>query len=85
MKKFEGFTKLKEKITSNKANITVIGLGYVGLPLAISFAIKKFKIFGLDSDKKKIENINNVNDIISSVDKNILKKIIKKKKINCFR
>jgi UDP-N-acetyl-D-glucosamine dehydrogenase len=81
MNKFEGFTKLKEKITSNKANITVIGLGYVGLPLAIAFAIKKFKIFGLDSDKKKIENINNVNNIISSVDKNVLKKIIKKKKL----
>ena len=36
-----------------KIKICVIGLGYVGLPLAINFAKKNFYIFGIDNDLKK--------------------------------
>ena len=38
--------------------ICVLGLGYVGLPLAIAFG-KKFNTFGYDIDKKKIEQLKN--------------------------
>ena len=40
-------------INNNKAKIGIIGLGYVGLPLASIFA-KKFKVIGFDNDKEKI-------------------------------
>jgi UDP-N-acetyl-D-galactosamine dehydrogenase len=36
-----------------KYNITVIGLGYVGLPLAVEFA-KKYPVLGFDSDADRI-------------------------------
>ena len=72
------FLELKNKISSNKSKIAVIGLGYVGLPLAMAFALKKFKVFGLDNDLSKIRNINANKNIISSIDKNLLKKVIKK-------
>ena len=40
-------------------NITVVGLGYVGLPLACLCAEKGHKVYGLDIDKNKIDLINN--------------------------
>lgn len=38
-------------------SVCVIGLGYVGLPLALSFAMKGFKVFGVDSNEKLIEEL----------------------------
>ena len=48
---------LKKKITGKKARIAVIGLGYVGLPLAVNFAKKGFQVFGLDTDRDRVHNI----------------------------
>ena len=45
---------LLTKINSQKAVIGIIGLGYVGLPLALVFAEKGFDVIGFDTDKKKI-------------------------------
>ena len=42
------------KITSHSAVIGVIGLGYVGLPLALTFAEKGFRVIGFDTDETKI-------------------------------
>ncbi|QUH27037.1 nucleotide sugar dehydrogenase [Serpentinicella alkaliphila] len=48
---------LKERIIKKEANIGVIGLGYVGLPLAIAASLSGYKVTGIDTDKKKIINI----------------------------
>lgn len=45
---------LYEEIVKKKEKIAVIGLGYVGLPLAVAFA-KKVKVIGFDLNSKKIE------------------------------
>jgi UDP-N-acetyl-D-glucosamine dehydrogenase len=45
---------LLNKISSKSATIGIIGLGYVGLPLALEFASKGFRTIGLDIDEKKI-------------------------------
>ena len=44
-----------EKIKKKKAHIGIIGLGYVGLPLAIEFCKTGFQVTGLDIDKEKID------------------------------
>src|SRR5918996_84187 len=49
---------LKEKIRERKARIGVIGLGYVGLPLAVEFAKKGFDVTGFDVDESKVTAIN---------------------------
>ena len=49
---------LKDKIRDRKARIGVIGLGYVGLPLAVEFASKGFDVTGFDVDASKVEAIN---------------------------
>jgi len=51
------FNELKEKILNKNAKIGVIGLGYVGLPLAIAFAKKGFKVWGIDTDKDRITRL----------------------------
>jgi len=49
---------LKRKISTKKARIAVIGLGYVGLPLAVNFAKAGFKVFGLDMDADRVNQVN---------------------------
>ena len=51
----------------NKILPAIIGLGYVGLPLAILFAKKGFKIFGFDIDKYKINRIKNKKTYIERI------------------
>jgi len=50
-------TTLINKIKSKKATIAVVGLGYVGLPLAVSFARKGFRVYGIDKAKERVERI----------------------------
>lgn len=38
-------------------NVCVIGLGYVGLPLALSFAMKGYKVYGVDSNPELISEL----------------------------
>ena len=49
---------LKEKIERRQAKVGVIGLGYVGLPLAVEFATAGFDVTGFDVDASKVEEIN---------------------------
>lgn len=46
---------LFEGLKSGKENLAVVGLGYVGMPLAIAFALKGIHVIGFDLNKKKIE------------------------------
>ena len=52
------FNELKAKIENKKANIGIIGQGYVGLPLAVEFAKAGFSVTGFDTDAKKVSSIN---------------------------
>ncbi len=49
---------LKDKIRDRKARIGVIGLGYVGLPLAVEFAKEGFDVTGFDVDVWKVSELN---------------------------
>lgn len=46
--------KLEDKILRRKAKIGIIGLGYVGLPLALTFVKAGFKVYGLDVDQGRV-------------------------------
>jgi UDP-N-acetyl-D-glucosamine dehydrogenase len=48
------FSELKNKIEQKKARVAVIGLGYVGLPLALLYTEQKFSVTGFDIDARKI-------------------------------
>ncbi|MBN1582039.1 MAG: nucleotide sugar dehydrogenase [Anaerolineae bacterium] len=48
----------RDRIENQTARLVVIGLGYVGLPVAASFAQSGFRVIGLDVDKAKVARIN---------------------------
>ena len=58
--------KLYNELKNRDAKISVIGLGYVGLPLALSFS-KKFNIVGFDINEEKINNYKKGIDITNEV------------------
>ena len=68
--------KLKEKIKNKKAIIGVIGLGYVGLPLASNFCSKGYDVIGFDKDRIKIDKINKRISYMKNIDLNKYKKKI---------
>ena len=48
-------TDLKNRIEARKAKVGIIGLGYVGLPLALLYSEQKFPVTGFDIDQKKVD------------------------------
>lgn len=57
----------------SKESIAIVGLGYVGLPLAIQFALSQTQVLGLDIDQKKIDAINAGQSYIAHIDVEKLK------------
>lgn len=53
-----GRTDLLHKIAKRQANVAIIGLGYVGLPLAVAFAEAGFPVTGIDIDTKRVALLN---------------------------
>jgi UDP-N-acetyl-D-glucosamine dehydrogenase len=51
------FSQLKSKIEQRKARVAVIGLGYVGLPLALLYTEEKFSVTGFDIDARKVSTL----------------------------
>jgi UDP-N-acetyl-D-glucosamine dehydrogenase len=49
---------LADKIGTRNAKVGIVGLGYVGLPLAIEFAKAGFPVTGIDVQQSKIEELN---------------------------
>lgn len=55
----EGFVinKIVEKFLKRRARVAIIGLGYVGLPLAVAFARTGMRVTGIDLDRAKVERL----------------------------
>ncbi|MFA5164036.1 MAG: nucleotide sugar dehydrogenase [Candidatus Omnitrophota bacterium] len=71
-------TKFKDKIKQKKAKIAVIGLGYVGLPLAVEFAKEGFHALGVDLDRRKVDSINAGDSYILDIPGDEIKPLAKK-------
>jgi UDP-N-acetyl-D-glucosamine dehydrogenase len=69
--------QLLERITARKANVGVIGLGYVGLPLAVEFARQGFNVSGFDVDESKTSQINAGKSYIPDVSQKDLADVVK--------
>ncbi len=70
---------LRKKILQKKVKIGVMGLGYVGLPLAVDFAKKGFKVYGMDVDRDRIERLRKCRSYILDVPTLDIVKVIKNK------
>src|SRR5579883_1183908 len=58
---------LEQRIASREATIAVIGLGYVGLPLAVEFAESSFHVVGVDLDQRKVASLNEGRSYVGDV------------------
>ena len=72
---------LREKLKTRQANIGVIGLGYVGLPLAVEFARQGFNVVGIDHDSKKVNAINNGKSYITDIKSSAVRDLLKRRKL----
>ena len=66
------FSNLYEKIVSGEEKISLVGLGYVGMPIAVAFA-KKVKVVGFDLNKAKIETYKSGVDPTNEVGDEVIK------------
>jgi UDP-N-acetyl-D-glucosamine dehydrogenase len=60
--------ELSEKIARKEARVGILGLGYVGLPLAVEFAAAGLPVVGLELDSRKVEAVNAGRSYIKDVD-----------------
>ncbi len=67
---------LKDKIIARSALIGVVGLGYVGLPLAVEKAKAGFKVIGFDIQESKVKMVNEGHNYIGDVVNADLEKIV---------
>ncbi len=72
---------IEEKIKRKEAIVSVIGLGYVGLPLAKGFASKGFKVIGIDLDQKKVQAINQGKSYIKDISEEELAPLVREGKL----
>ncbi len=72
---------LKERIINKEIFFGVIGLGYVGLPLAVEFANAGFKVLGFDISPEKVESVNKGTSYIDDIPSQILKPLVESGKL----
>ena len=73
--------ELLEKISKKKIVVGVIGLGYVGLPLAVEKAKAGFPTLGFDVQEKKVEMVNQGKNYIGDVVDSELSNLVKQGKL----
>src|SRR5690554_3924666 len=71
-------TSLLNKISSNSETVGIIGLGYVGLPLAVNFAEAGVKTIGFDKNPQKVDSINHGKNYIEDIRDAVLKEVVDK-------
>ena len=72
---------LEEKIRSRRARVGIVGLGYVGLPLAVEFAKAGFPVTGIDVNTQKVERVNAGDSYIGDISREALSALVKDGKL----
>jgi UDP-N-acetyl-D-glucosamine dehydrogenase len=67
---------LEQKIRNRTARVGVVGLGYVGLPLAVEFAKAGFAVTGIDLSKDKVERLNSGDSYVQDVPGAVLAQLV---------
>ena len=70
--------ELEEKIRARKAEIGIIGLGYVGLPEAMEFAKAGFQVTGFDIDAERVSKVNHGTSYVEDVDSREMSALVQK-------
>ena len=63
---------LEQKLRNKTAVIGIVGLGYVGLPLAVAFSQAGFKVLGFDMQQKRVDSVNKGQSYIADISRESL-------------
>ena len=74
-------TDLIKKLKDKSAEVAILGLGYVGLPLAVVFGEAGFKVTGVDPDQRKVDALNAGKSYIPDVKTEAVAKLVKDGKL----
>ncbi len=74
-------TILQEKIRARRARVGIVGLGYVGLPLAVEFARAGFPVTGIDVSRAKTEQVNQGDSYVGDVPSEVLRPLAESGKL----
>src|SRR5512133_2546105 len=66
-------SELTSKIASREAKVAIIGMGYVGLPLALLYIGERFPVTGFDIDRRKVDTLNQGGSYIYRIETNEVK------------
>ena len=72
-------TNLEQRLEEKSAVVAVVGLGYVGLPLAVAFAQAGFNVVGFDVQQKRVDLVNKGQSYIVDVDSRSLSEAVANK------
>jgi UDP-N-acetyl-D-glucosamine dehydrogenase len=72
---------LEEKITTRRARVGIVGLGYVGLPLAVEFAKAGFSVTGIDLHAGKTARVNAGDSYVGDISSDVLSKLVQEGKL----
>ena len=72
---------LEEKIRSRSARVGIVGLGYVGLPLAVEFAKAGFSVTGIDVNSRKAERVNAGDSYVGDIPSSVLSGLVQQGKV----
>jgi UDP-N-acetyl-D-glucosamine dehydrogenase len=72
---------LEEKIRSRRARVGIVGLGYVGLPLAVEFAKAGFPVTGIDVITQKVDRVNAGDSYVGDISSEALSALVKDGKL----
>jgi len=72
---------LEEKIRARTARVGVVGLGYVGLPLAVEFAKAGFQVTGIDLNERKVRRVNAGDSYVGDIPSSTLAPLVEAGKI----
>src|SRR5207248_5996238 len=73
--------KLEEKIRNRQARVGIVGLGYVGLPLAVEFAKAGFEVTGIDLSESKVAKVNAGESYIADIPDSVFRSLVRSGKI----
>ncbi len=74
-------SQLRDRISNKTARVGVLGLGYVGLPLAVEFAHAGFEVVGIDVQQSKVDQFNSGSSYIKDVKDDVFAPLVKSGKL----
>ncbi len=73
--------QLAHRLDTKEATIGIVGLGYVGLPLAVEYAEQDFSTIGIDLDEDRIQQLNAGDNYIDDLDDSVVRRLVDERQL----